>query len=478
MTNFSSSIPLLEKEFDFFEQYLAHQTHQLFSLFEDEDDEANTPPEMPSLPQENNIYVQVVQAFAPQEQHYVRILLLLALAPHFKPELLDVLIIKNDHTGAIYTELGGRFEQNPAKFRPTLQTAFFLLSQDVLAQKLKIAQWFDTSGIFYRKNILTLETQANEHSQQSLNNEVITPTEEFLTLLTGAPYLPKMSTSFPAEPLTTSLEWDDLVLKKETLQNIEEVIALVEVIGQNDGRLRVSNHVKPGFRALFYGPSGTGKSFTAALMGKRLGMPVLRVHSAMLTSKFVGETEKNLDRLFDTAEGRQWILLFDEGENFFGQRSAGGGNAQDHYVNQQLGYMLQRIEAYNGLVIVSTNRKVAMDQAFKRRFQAMIEFPEPAEAERRLLWDKMFAQVPLHADVQLHAFSDQYHELTGGLLTNVLVTAVAKMYHHNQSMVGHSHLEEAIAYEYKKMNWVFRPLTPTEKPQNSSGKSFIGGLDF
>lgn len=462
MQSYTSSISLLENEFACFEQYLQQVLEVLFFNVDEEYSQATLVLEalqaFPDLPHHDNLYSHIIHTFAEEDQLYIRIILLLALAPYFRPELLDVFIVKNEATGAIYTELGGRLEQNPAKFRPTLQTVFFLLSSNRLENRVKLARFFSNEEVFHQQNILYLQSSEDQLSRPSLHSEILVPTEECLALLKGQTYLPKLSTSFPAEPISTPLEWKDLVLAPETLEHLEEIIAWMQHQEETFANPVVAKQVKPGFRVLFYGTSGTGKSLTAALLGKRLNMPVLRIHSAMLTSKFVGETEKNLDRMFEAAEGKQWILLFDEGENFFGQRSAAGGTAQDHYVNQQLGYMLQRIETYNGLVIVSTNRKVAMDKAFKRRFQAMIQFQDPKETQRYLLWEKAFTGVTFCNKVDLKPFSEKYPEMTGGILINVLNTALSKMYREAKNEMNNKHLQEAVMREYKKLGLICSPL--------------------
>ena len=127
--------------------------------------------------------------------------------------------------------------------------------------------------------------------------------------------------------------------------------------------------VKPGYRALFHGPPGTGKTLTATLLGKHTGRPVFRIDLSRVVSKYIGETEKNLSRLFDKAEHKDWILFFDEADALFGKRTE-IRDAHDKYANQEVAYLLQRIESYAGLVILATNQRGNIDEAFLRRFQA------------------------------------------------------------------------------------------------------------
>jgi len=132
--------------------------------------------------------------------------------------------------------------------------------------------------------------------------------------------------------------------------------------------------LKPGYRTLFYGPQGSGKKLTAVLIGKEFDKPVYKIDLSNLVSKYIGETEKNLRIIFDSAEGKEWILFFDEADALFGERT-GVKDAHDRYSNQEVSYLLQRIEDYNGLVILATNMKNNIDEAFIRRFNLIIRFP-------------------------------------------------------------------------------------------------------
>ena len=134
---------------------------------------------------------------------------------------------------------------------------------------------------------------------------------------------------------------------------------------------------------LFHGPPGTGKTLTAGLLGKIAQKDVYRIDLSMVISKYIGETEKNLARLFDKAERKDWILFFDEADSLFGKRGQ-VKDAHDKYANQEVSYLLQRVEAYNGLVILASNFKNNIDEAFLRRFQSIIYFPLPAKEELEL----------------------------------------------------------------------------------------------
>ena len=177
--------------------------------------------------------------------------------------------------------------------------------------------------------------------------------------------------------------------------------------------------IKPGYRSLFYGPPGTGKTLTATLIGAELGVDVYRIDLSMVVSKYIGETEKNLANVFDQAENKDWILFFDEADALFGKRTQ-TSSSNDRYANQEVSYLLQRVEDFSGIVILATNLKANIDEAFARRFQSLVYFPMPDAEQRQRLWNSTLnGKVRLDEGVDLQQLAHDY-ELTGGAITNVV----------------------------------------------------------
>jgi SpoVK/Ycf46/Vps4 family AAA+-type ATPase len=207
--------------------------------------------------------------------------------------------------------------------------------------------------------------------------------------------------------------------------------------------------IKPGYRALFYGPPGTGKTLTATLLGKYTGKDVFRIDLSRVVSKYIGETEKNLSRLFDKSENKDWILFFDEADALFGKRTD-IRDAHDKYANQEVAYLLQRVEGYSGLVILATNQRGNVDDAFVRRFQAIIHFPMPRIEERYGIWCKAFPpQIEIADDIDWLNVATRY-ELTGGGIMNVThYCAIEAMADHSRCL-DLKRLEDAISREYIK----------------------------
>ena len=245
------------------------------------------------------------------------------------------------------------------------------------------------------------------------------------------------------------MEWDDLVLNPKTLHQIREIETW---ISHNDTLMNewgMEKKVKPGFRALFYGPPGTGKTLTATLLGKQTVKEVFRIDLSRVVSKYIGETEKNLSRLFDKAEHKNWILFFDEADSLFGKRTE-IRDAHDKYANQEVAYLLQRIEGYNGLVILATNQRSNIDDAFIRRFQTIIHFPFPNAQERCQLWQKTFpVQLKCAQEIDWQQVAARF-ELTGAGILNVIHYCALESLAGEYDMLDAKRLEAAILREYVK----------------------------
>jgi SpoVK/Ycf46/Vps4 family AAA+-type ATPase len=211
----------------------------------------------------------------------------------------------------------------------------------------------------------------------------------------------------------------------------------------------LNNVLKPGYRSLFFGPPGTGKTLTAMLLGKSTGLDVYRIDLSMIVSKFIGETEKNLANVFDQAMNHKWILFFDEADSLFGKRTS-TSSSHDRYANQEVSYLLQRIEDYPGVIILATNLKSNIDEAFARRFQNMIHFPMPGTEERLRLWKSLFSKnCKLDDGVDLFKTATD-HVLSGGAIINVVRFCSLMAIERNSTTILADDIEKGIKREFKK----------------------------
>jgi len=180
-------------------------------------------------------------------------------------------------------------------------------------------------------------------------------------------------------------------------------------------------------------------------------MDVYRVDLSMIVSKYIGETEKNLSRIFDSAANQNWILFFDEADALFGKRTQ-ANSSNDRHANQQTSYLLQRIEDFPGFIILASNLKANMDEAFSRRFQSTISFQIPSAKERLILWRKAFSNTcMLCTKIDLQKVAEMY-ELAGGSIINVLRYCALAAIQRNDTIVTQQELLEGIRREFKKMN--------------------------
>ena len=218
----------------------------------------------------------------------------------------------------------------------------------------------------------------------------------------------------------TRATWDDLVLQADRITMLREFLLYLryrETVVDKWG-----GSASGGPVALFSGPSGTGKTFTAAVLATELGWPLYRVDLGLLVSKYIGETEKNLNRLFDYAHGRPMILQFDEADSLFSKRGD-VKEARDRYANMEVSHLLARIESHEGPCILTTNLRSNLDLAFARRFQVVIDFPRPDVAARKRLWRRLLPSgAPLDQNVDVDFLASAV-SLTGGGIRNAALHA-------------------------------------------------------
>ncbi len=299
-----------------------------------------------------------------------RLVLALALAPHVNSAVLDPFFVKNTAIDRSFSQFGSHPDSSAA-FVPTIETALFLIAGTDTVERIAAMRLFDPDHPLRVSAGVTLtQTQPSQISRLDL------PVHRVVAFCDGSSPRPDFSPNFPARRLTTKLSWEDLVLPAVVQDQLEHVLAWMdnrEHLLENWG---LEKHVGRGYKALFYGPPGTGKTLTATLLGQRTDLDVYRVDLSMVVSKYIGETEKNLGLIFDMAAERDWILFFDEADAIFGARTA-AASAHDRYANQEVSYLLQRVEECESLVILASNLRSNIDDAFSRRFQSFIGFALP-----------------------------------------------------------------------------------------------------
>jgi AAA+ superfamily predicted ATPase len=252
--------------------------------------------------------------------------------------------------------------------------------------------------------------------------------------------------------------WDDLVLPDDAVDDIVEFVSRVRhrrLVYETWGMARkVAKGM--GLSALFSGPPGTGKTMVAGLIAQELGLDLYQIDLSKVVSKWIGETEKNLGELFDAAEAGHALLLFDEADSLFAKRTQ-VNTSNDRYANLEVNYLLQRLEAFTGIVILTTNHDTTIDDAFRRRLSLRIEFAMPAPPERERIWRAMLTEGPaLAPDLDLASLAHRF-EMSGGYIRNAALRA-AFLAANDGTPITMPHLLRAARAEYQAMGKVVAHL--------------------
>ncbi len=345
------------------------------------------------------------------------VLVLLSFASWFRPVSLSDMVVLAPGSDMRFVEPGGMYRKSNSRFIPTLQTAVFLLAgTDSILQG-----YYHTilcSHKFFREGILHLRTLNSVDSFPM--EQIIEPDIGYYHyLINGKKPRMDVSPDFPASLLQTNKTIDDLILKPTTKAQLDIIMNYAKVKEKLFKKEGVNEKISQGFLALLYGPPGTGKTFSVAVLSKQLGVEAYRVDLSRIVSKYIGETEKNLEKVFTRFEDKNCILMFDEADALFGKRTE-VKDAKDRFANQEVAYLLQRIETFPGLVILCSNYNQNLDTAFKRRILTSIFYAQPDKDEREILWRRSLPSCFSFEDYELPMKLANSYSLTGANIGNVV----------------------------------------------------------
>ncbi len=390
---------------------------------------------------EDGAYAQFVTQHSLNREE--RLAILLALLQYIDPVFINRLKSEENSYRLVQCNKTGLM-------LPTGETFLKLLSAKDKDARIDAHAYLGTDHLFYRKSVLELG-EVNEGVARFFGVLKLTPAYRELFLY-NKHSRPRFSQEFPAHPLETNLEWKDLIVNPITAEKVNEIKSFLDhgtVLRESWG---LKKHMKPGYRCLFYGPSGTGKTLAASLLGKHIGREVYRVDISSVISKYIGETAKNLNSLFNTAEDKDWILFFDEGDALFGKRvdTAQSEDKNAGFANQDIAFLLQRIENYNGLVIVASNFRKNMDSAFSRRFQNIVHFDILNNELSKKYWQDNFpANVTLSSIIDFDLIVKRY-PLAPALIINVINRVCLKTISKGSTEISAADLELCIKDEQSK----------------------------
>ncbi len=436
----SANAKIIEQELDWFQRLIMLRGKITFEQSLPEEEILNL--QLPSIENLESPYSNLIKKHSMSMEE--RLVLILALIPHVKPSLLDLLHMKNVLYDIPFTEFGGIRYNNNKGYLPTGETAIFLLAGANLEKRFELLRLFSKEHFFQSEGILSLEKSS---LNEPLLNGLLSISPEYLSLFTtGQEFKPDFSQNFPAKRIYTNQEWDDLIVADHLQQGLEEIKDYVQYGKNLKNDYQFGKKIKPGFKVLFTGPPGTGKTLTASLLGKYCQMDVYRVDLSMVVSKYIGETEKNLSRVFDMAESKNWILFFDEADALFGKRS-NTSDSHDRYANQEVSFLLQRMEDFDGLVILCSNFKKNIDEAFFRRFQLVLDFEIPDAHLRLILWEKSKTnEFEFDKDVDVE-FLAEHHELSAASIINVLHYSILKCLGRNDRIIRIKDIQAGLKME-------------------------------
>lgn len=380
----------------------------------------------------------------------LRIIFALALVPHLRPQLLDVLWLRHEVTQRGFTEFGGAAAPSGGAFLPTGQTAAFLLAGDDLAARFEVMRLIDEEALLGRGGVVRF-TGIEDGGSWLFCPLAIDP-DWLRRFTTGGGGEVIFAGDLPVRRLATELEWKDLILPAPVLADVEDIARWV------DRDANAPERRGRGYTALFHGPPGSGKRLAAALLGRRAGVPVLRVDLSQVLSKYVGETEKNIARLFERAARRRAFLFFEDGEGLFGRIGANPDENTAAPAPLDAGLLLAHLDQFEGLAILSTWSRDRADTALLRRLDAVIHFAPPRADERLRLWQ---AAVPansrLESTIDLRRIAER-HELGGAAIHRIVRQSLLRAIERGEETILGADLEDGIRKEYVKEGRAHRPL--------------------
>lgn len=440
MNNYNANAKTIEKELEWFHELILLRGKITFEQSVPEEELYSL--KLPSISHPDSPYAALIRKFNMNFEE--RLVLILALIPHIKPSLLDLLHMKNELYDIPFTEFGGIRHEKHKGYLPTGETAIFLLAGNNISRRFELLRLFEKEHFFQRFKIISLE--GSSPNEPLLSGQLkISP--EYLALCTnGNNYKPDFNPNFPAKRFSTEQDWEDLIVPEHIFNGLEKIKEFILYGKTLKNDFRFGKKIRPGFRVLFTGPPGTGKTLTASLIGKQFQMDVYRIDLSMVVSKYIGETEKNLSLVFDLAESKDWILFFDEADALFGKRSS-TGDSHERYANQEVSYLLQRIEDFDGLVILSSNFKKNIDEAFFRRFQLILDFEIPDVYHRYILWQRSKTnEFEYDLDVNLELISEK-HELSAASIINILHYCTLKCLSRNDRIIKNDDILDGLKIE-------------------------------
>lgn len=400
-----------------------------------------------------------------------RVLLNLAFACSFAPEFLAPLgLVATEKEWNLHT--GGFFRKGETLFFPTVRTAVFILAGKDAETRSYYASYFHAKHRLFTSSLVIAEPR-HEHTT-FLNYELIFNDQFLATILHGEPPRLDGEHGFPARRSTRKHTLADVVLAEKTKLEIEKLRRFTRHM-KRLWEINTQKRYRNNFISIFSGEPGTGKSHTAEAVGNEFGLPVYKVNFAQMVSKYIGETEKNLEKVFDRFDHQPCILFFDEAESIFSKRTE-VSDSHDQHANNMQSYLLQKIEEFSGIVILATNVQNLFqhfDKAFQRRIRLIATFNFPDYPERQKLWAQSI-EAPFRFAEGLTEQLAKNYQFTGGSIYNVVSDAVLEAMDKETDTITFEIIEPAMMDEFKKTGRKYEICIDEMVAQNPTRRLGVG----
>ncbi|KAB1230959.1 ATP-binding protein [Chryseobacterium viscerum] len=412
-------------------------------LFLEDEIELNVGYEIPEPPESDDESPYSVTINTHQLTVVDRIILALGIASAHYPSILKTFVQIEESSHAFAIEAGGEYDKINRSFKPTFQTSLFLLAGKDLSLWSQYGAQLINGSVLLKNDIIY-----NRSSTEFIHGKIELDTAYLNYFLSGQKPQLDHGSYFPGKLYTSDLTMDDIILEENVREQIKPIGHYIKAL--ENGFFTTNEHsFKPGFIALFYGAPGTGKTMLAGILANTFGIDMYHVDLSQVVSKYIGETEKNLEVLFNRLQGKNSMLFFDEADALFGKRSD-VKDAHDRYANQEVSYLLQRIEKFDGLTILASNFENNMDDAFKRRIDVSVNVIRPTETTRKTLWEHYLPKnITFESDELLKYLTKEY-SYTGANIRNIMKNAAMALYDRNENIITYSLISTYLMIENEK----------------------------
>jgi len=400
-----------------------------------------------------------------------RVVLNLALVATIHPATFTpfVLHLADAEKRSVY---GGYYSSVQKRFYPSLRTAIYLTAGGDQEQVDYLISAYNRRHKLFTSGILNAE---DTKDGSSFIDRPIHFADRFLpAILNGEPPGLDIDDGFAAQRSNKTHKLNEVVLTESTQNELKKVLRFAGHM-KKLWQLPDSHKYRKNFIAIFSGDPGTGKSHTAEALGNELNLPVYKVNLAQLIDKYIGETSKKMEAVLDRFSGHPNILFFDEAEAIFSKRTE-VKDSHDKHANSEQSFLLQKIEEYNGIVILATNvhnLSQYFDRAFQRRFRQIVNFPFPDYEERIKLWENALGESFKYEEGLVQKLAKNY-QLSGGSIYNVVSDAVIMAFDNNTNTISFALLEEALKDEFKKTGRAYMMCTDEMVSQEPSRRYGVG----